>query len=157
MEKVICFDMDGTIADLYSVNGWCEALNAGEISPYLAAEPMWDMEELANILTTLHMMGFRLEVISWSCKTHNSAEHNRLVKKAKMEWLENMGILDCFDSVHVVKYGTPKHTVSNFRHGILVDDNRGVREAWENYGGDTIDPTKIDLIEILTGLMEGEM
>ena len=32
--KVIVFDMDGTIADLYGVNGWLEMLNAENPKPY---------------------------------------------------------------------------------------------------------------------------
>ena len=28
MNKMICFDMDGTIADLYSVDGWLDYLRA---------------------------------------------------------------------------------------------------------------------------------
>lgn len=154
MEKVICFDMDGTIADLYVVKGWCEQLNAGEVLPYLVARPMWDMGELAFELMQLRELGFRIEIISWASKSHNDVAHNRLVKEAKLAWLEEMDLLECFDSIHVVKYGTPKHTVSALRRGILVDDNKDVREAWENYGGETIDPTAVDLLEALRILVE---
>jgi hypothetical protein len=54
----------------------------------------------------------------------------------------------------MVKYGTPKHTTANLRHGILVDDNLSIRTAWENYGGDTIDPTVVDLCDYLENLWE---
>ena len=39
MNKMVCFDMDGTIADLYGVNGWLEYLQAENPWPYLAARP----------------------------------------------------------------------------------------------------------------------
>ena len=34
MPKMICFDMDGTIADLYAVPGWLEKLRAEDATPY---------------------------------------------------------------------------------------------------------------------------
>ena len=42
--SIICFDMDGTIADLYAVNNWQNMLRAYDPTPYATAEPMWDME-----------------------------------------------------------------------------------------------------------------
>ena len=33
MLKMICFDMDGTIADLYAVPNWLEKLRAYDASP----------------------------------------------------------------------------------------------------------------------------
>ena len=32
--KMICFDMDGTIADLYAVPNWLDKLRAEDASPY---------------------------------------------------------------------------------------------------------------------------
>ena len=57
MLKMICFDMDGTIADLYGVENWFEKLRAYDASPYLSAEPMWDMEELAFLLEVAQHRG----------------------------------------------------------------------------------------------------
>ena len=51
--KMICFDMDGTIADLYAVNGWNEMLRAYDPTPYAVADPMWDMEALRMVLDRL--------------------------------------------------------------------------------------------------------
>lgn len=149
MEKIIVWDMDGTIADLYNVNGWCEALNEGSVLPYLQASPLCDMEKLRCALRILRELGFRNEVVSWSCKNNTSATHSKLVKTAKLEWLKRMGIYDCFDAIHVVKYGTPKHYIPKVRHGVLVDDNKEVRAAWEKYGGNTINPLASDILESL--------
>ena len=33
MNKMVCFDMDGTIADLYGVKGWLEYQGAGLGNP----------------------------------------------------------------------------------------------------------------------------
>ena len=37
MTKMIVFDMDGTIADLYGVEGWLEMLEAENAAPYVEA------------------------------------------------------------------------------------------------------------------------
>lgn len=36
----ICFDMDGTIADLYGVENWFEYLTAENVKPYKIAKPL---------------------------------------------------------------------------------------------------------------------
>jgi hypothetical protein len=38
-----------------------------------------------------------------------------------------------------------------------VDDNSDVREAWENYGGETIDPTAVNILEVLASMVKEEM
>ena len=50
MNKEICFDMDGTIADLYSVNGWLDYLIAEDVTPYAQAKVMLNMSALARHL-----------------------------------------------------------------------------------------------------------
>ena len=153
MNKVIYFDMDGTIADLYAVNNWLEDLRAFRARPYEVARPMWDMTQLVNILQTLKNCGYTLGVITWLSKETTKA-YDVEVRKAKRIWLENCGLWSCFEEVHMVKYGTPKHTTAKIRHGILVDDNAEVRKAWETYGGETIDPTTSDIIEALASLVK---
>lgn len=155
-EKVIYWDMDGTIADLYNVEGWLDAIESSQVYPYLAAQPMCNMSELANILRQLKALGYQIGVITWLSKT-GTDQYNKRTRAAKKLWLEVHGLWELMDEVHMVKYGTPKHTTANIRHGILVDDNKGVREAWERYGGRTIDPTAGDVIEMLNRLMKGEI
>ena len=36
----ICFDMDGTIADLYGVQDWLTHLENENVYPYIAAKPL---------------------------------------------------------------------------------------------------------------------
>ena len=48
--KTIYFDMDGTIADLFTVPNWLEGLQAEEVWPYLKADPMLNMSLLARKL-----------------------------------------------------------------------------------------------------------
>ena len=155
MNKVIYFDMDNTLANLYGVDNWLDALRSYDAIPYLIAEPMYDMFQLAKTLNKLKQQGYTIGVITWLSKESNK-EYDRAVREAKRTWLKAHGLWDYFDEVHMVKYGTPKHTTANIRHGILVDDNTDVREAWERYGGETIDPTAEDILNIFRMMIEEE-
>ena len=132
--QAVYFDMDGTIANLYNVEGWERKLNAEDASPYADASPLVDMVRLAAIIAELRSAGVTVGVISWGAM-HGTTEYTRKVKRVKMEWCKCYGLQ--FDEFHVVKYGTPKHRVAKCKRSILVDDNSDVRKAWNN--GNTID------------------
>lgn len=53
MNKTLVFDMDGTIADFYGVDGWLDDLHASNPRPYEEALPLWDMIELVDVLNRL--------------------------------------------------------------------------------------------------------
>jgi phosphoglycolate phosphatase-like HAD superfamily hydrolase len=150
--KMICFDMDGTIANLYGVSGWLEKLRAFDPTPYAEAEPMWDMEELAEVLMALKSVGTEIRIITWLSK-ETTSEYDNLVREAKREWLEKCGFP--FDNFHGVAYGTTKaNCVRKYLdegEAILIDDNAKVREGW--HLGEAIDPTAIDIVEYLKGLL----
>ena len=52
-QKILVFDMDGTIADLYGVENWLSLLRAENPLPYEIAKPLYDMDELEQILIQL--------------------------------------------------------------------------------------------------------
>ena len=147
---MICFDMDGTIADLYSVPNWLDKLRAEDSSPYSDAAPMWNMEELRKILLLLIDEGWEVRVISWLSKD-SSASYKDGVRKAKLEWLAKYAFP--YRRCHLVAYGTTKaDCVRRWASpAILVDDNEKVRNGW--HLGETIDPTKVNLIEELRKLL----
>ena len=128
---VIALDMDGTIADLYSVPSWLDKLRAEDVSPYLDATPLVDCDALNDVLRTLRMRGHTVEVVSWNCGGNPSRGYAREVRRAKAEWLKRHGIQ--VDSVHVVKHGTPKQKIVR-GHGVLFDDEKPNRDAWEASG-----------------------
>lgn len=68
MNKVIYFDMDGTIANLYAVEGWLDMLRNFDSFPYLEAAPMCDMLHLVKILKALKSSGYTIGVITWLSK-----------------------------------------------------------------------------------------
>ena len=150
MAKMICFDMDGTIADLYSVPNWLDKLRAEDSSPYSDAAPMWNMEELKKVLLLLISEGWEVRVISWLSKDSSESYKNE-VRKAKLEWLAKYDFP--YRRCHLVAYGTTKaDCVRRWASpAILVDDNEKVRNGW--HLGKTIDPTKVNLIEELRKLL----
>ena len=58
--KVIVFDMDGTIADLYGVDGWLKDLRAENPRPYEVAKPLYDMNISHIFLLFLKVWGGKL-------------------------------------------------------------------------------------------------
>lgn len=148
MIQAVYFDMDGTIANLYGVDGWLDALHNEDATPYVVAAPLVDMDKLNAICAALQAVGIVIGVISWSAKG-GSKEYNAEVRKVKREWIKTY--LPCVTEFHVVKYGTPKHRVRKIDNSILVDDNAEVRDAWD---GLTINAAK-DFVKVLDMLAAG--
>lgn len=140
--QALYFDMDGTISDLYNVEGWESKLRAEDPSPYADASPLVDMVRLAAIIAKLRSAGVTVGVISWSAMD-GTTKYTREVKRVKMAWCKRYGL--AFDEFHVVKYGTPKHWVAKCKHSILVDDNSEVRQMWTL--GDAIDASMMEQLK----------
>lgn len=149
MAKAIYFDMDGTIANLYGVDNWLPKLRSEDPSPYLDAQPLVNLAELATVLFNLRSKGFTIGVISW-LSMNSSEEYKQAVRKAKSEWLKSRFPF-VFDEIHLVQYGTPKHLVPKIKKAIIVDDDQRVLDSWLKYGGFTIN-AKQNILEILRGL-----
>lgn len=149
MNKTLVFDMDGTIANLYGVENWLVMLREENPTPYLVAEPMYDMVELVNLLNALKGQGWTIAVTSWLAMGSTKA-YDEKVRNAKRAWLETYNFP--FDEIHLVKYGTTKAncTRKNGGYQILVDDNEKVRKGWTL--GDTINANE-DIIEKLMELL----
>ena len=153
MNKTLVFDMDGTIADLYKVNGWLEDLRNCNPRPYNEAEPMYDMEVLVAVLLALKNFGWKIVVTSWLAK-ESTKEYDEMVRVAKRGWLTRYNFPA--DEIHLVKYGTTKANCTRKIGGfqILVDDNEQVRKGW--HLGETINANE-NILEKLVDLLEKEM
>jgi hypothetical protein len=156
--KTLCFDMDGTIADLYGVEGWLEKLRAYDATPYIQAEPMVDMELFAELLRTARAQGIEVRIITWLSK-ETTKEYDELVRIAKRAWLEAMGLP--IDHFHGVAYGATKANsirrylnTSSGETAILFDDCDAVRKGW--HMGDTYNPTECDICEVLKAILNLE-
>lgn len=126
MDKIINFDMDGTIADLYGVEGWLDDLINSRVRPYAEAKPLLNMSALARMLNKLQRLGYKINIISWTSKS-GTAEYNERVKQTKLKWLAKHLKSVKFNNVYIVPYGTPKQTLST---GILFDDEQPNRDNW---------------------------
>ena len=136
MEKMIWFDLDGTIADLYGVERWLEDLRTENVRPYREARPLVNMSALARVLHTAQKRGYKIGVVSWTSKG-GSGSYAIMTKAAKRDWLKKHLPSVKWDRVDIITYGTPKH---RGRRGILFDDEEANREAWGEgaYGVDNI-------------------
>lgn len=144
--KAIYFDMDGTIANLYGVEGWLNDLDNENVRPYAEALPLVRMSTLARLLNSLQRKGYTIGIVSWLSKT-GTPEYNARVTETKIEWLKKHLKSVQFDEINIVAYGTPKSTVVNLNGGILFDDEERNRKEWI---GTAFDVNNI--FEILKGL-----
>lgn len=150
-KKMICFDLDGTLADLYAVPDWLPKLRSYDSSPYIEAAPIYHALTLSFILKELKKHGWEIAIITWLSK-ESTAEYDTAVRKAKKEWLAAHEIP--YDRFYGIKYGRTKADSIRKRcsYGVLIDDNAKIRKGW--HLGSTIDPTKGNLLEELTNLLK---
>ena len=125
----INFDMDGTIADLYGVDGWLNYLINENTYPYEYAEPLLRLCHLARRLNILQKKGYRIAVVSWLSK-NGTTEYNELVTEAKKVWLEKHLPSVAWDDIIIVPYGTPKENFCHNPLDILFDDEERNRNNW---------------------------
>lgn len=140
----IWFDMDGTIADLYGVDGWLDYLKAENTFPYEMAKPLVNLSHLARLLHKAQEKGYEIGIISWTSKG-GSDLYNGAVALAKLVWLHKHLPSVEWDHIKIVAYGANKRTACG--GGVLFDDEIGNREAW---GAGAYDPAEI--IRVLKGI-----
>lgn len=124
--KIINFDMDGTIANLYSVENWLAKLRSYDPSPYEEAAPLVRLSTLAFYIHKAQKNGWKVNIISWLSKDPDP-NYGEAVTSAKISWLKKHLPSVNFDEIIIVPYGTPKHSLSN---GILFDDEVDNRKSW---------------------------
>lgn len=124
--KQINFDMDGTITNLYGVNGWLESLINKDTTPYMIAKPLINLSALARVLNRLQKNGYKVCVISWLAKVDDD-NYNKAVADVKIAWLAKHLPSVKWDKITIVPYGTPKSLCGD---GILFDDEKNNRDEW---------------------------
>lgn len=129
MEITINFDMDGTLANFYGVEGWLDYLIASDTTPYAVAEPLLRFSALARVLNRLQAEGYRLGIISWLSKS-GTPEYNEEVTATKLAWLAEHLPSVHWDEIHIVPYGTPKQMFAHGVHDVLFDDEERNRTDW---------------------------
>lgn len=146
MTRTIFFDMDGTIANFYGVEGWLNYLINEDTTPYKQAKGLINLNTLARVLNRLQKRGYKIAVISWLSKC-GTPEYNKAVTATKKEWLRKHLTSVKFDEVNIVPYGTPKQNFIKTKNDILFDDEEQNRRNWTGIAHDVN-----NIIEILKGL-----
>lgn len=124
MKQILNFDMDGTIVDIYGVEGWLESIENSDTHPYDVAKGKLNLSQFAKLLNRLS--DYEINIISWTAKD-GSPSYNKAVEAAKKKWLKLHLPSVHFSHIYIVDYGTPKHEISE---GILFDDNEKIRNDW---------------------------
>lgn len=124
--RQINFDMDGTIANLYGVEGWLEYIIDKDETPYVEAKPLVNLSALARVLNRLQRNGYELNIITWLAKNSDDVYDEKVIL-AKKNWLAKHMPSVKWNNVNIVTYGTPKQ---NLGQGILFDDEKPNRDNW---------------------------
>lgn len=140
----IWFDMDGTIANLYGVLGWLEAIINSDTRPYTEAKGIGNLALIARYLNKAQANGHEIGIISWTAK-NGTAEYNEAVAEAKKAWLGRHLRSVRWDEIKVVAYGTDKKVATG--GGILFDDEEPNRIGWGEGAH-----TPAEIIEVLKAL-----
>jgi hypothetical protein len=145
-KPTIYFDLDGTVYPLYQQDEWLPRITV-DLDPtaYAADDTLVPADTLMDTLTALVEAGYSIGVISWLANgipaeypvVAADPAYAKAVRATKRAWVRKY--MPQATEVHIVKYGTPKHSVVR-NAGILVDDNAGVRAKWNR--GATIDATQ---------------
>lgn len=131
MEKrIVYLDMDGTIADLYGIDGWLQKLEREKKNLFTSCKAMITEEELFKIFPE-HK--YEIHILSMTPK-NATKEYCEQVIAEKNIWLDLF-----FPKITkriYLKYGNNKNLKNSQKH-ILVDDNKIIRE---NFRGLAIEP-----------------
>jgi phosphoglycolate phosphatase-like HAD superfamily hydrolase len=129
MKKMLVFDMDGTIANLYGVENWLNDLRNEKVDPYVNAKPLYNMDEMSNVLNKAKSNGWRVAVTTWLAKDA-SRDYDKAVAEAKKAWLAKYDFP--YDEIHCLKYGRTKANATRKKADfqVLIDDNKKVRDGW---------------------------
>ena len=146
----ICFDMDGTIANLYAVENWLPMLRSYDPTPYAEAGVMLNMQLLARLLNRVQAAGNELVIVSWLSK-EPTPEYDEAVTAAKLGWLNQHLHSVQWDEINIVSHGYCKNNFCMSENDILFDDEEKNRKDWD---GEAYEPT--DIIEILKGILNGD-
>lgn len=127
----IYFDLDGTLADFYSVDNWLQKILENDSSPYREARPLHNFSYLAKLMHKCQKKGIEFSIISWGSK--NSTENFlAAVADEKRKWLKTHLPSVQFSEIIIAPYGTPKENYKNSHFDILFDDEQANRKNWKN-------------------------
>lgn len=161
--KSIWFDMDGTIAELYKVEGWLPKLRNNEWSVYSECAPRAHANRIRNAVAALIEEGWQVGVITWASKGVDWGKDLDAIAEVKFNWLCQFFPEIADGKFACIPYGYSKAVFLEEmaeNHGdhyslcYLVDDNKEVRADWRSHGEQfkTIDASRA-FARVLEGLV----
>lgn len=124
---MIYLDMDGTIADTYSIEGWLDRILAHDASVFLDAKPA-DKDKVMKLIEFLDDDVTILTMLPECTLTGKEREaYFDKVKKAKVDWLSKY--FPEFTKIEFVDYQQAKSTY--WKEGdVLIDDSSSQIKSW---------------------------
>ena len=153
MATKIYFDMDGTVYDLYGIEGWLEMLESENDEVFKIGSPLVDMARLGEVAKKLIEVGIEIGIITWLPKDATRG-YERRCARIKEEWKNKY--MPYVNEFYAVPYGTPKHKVpvKKSKTMILFDDNYRVRCDWDTYTQRRAFDVD-DIIKVMYEILEG--
>jgi hypothetical protein len=143
----LIFDMDGTIADLYSEIDWLHKLQTSQ-PIFRGLKTIGKFDEIREALKVLKEIAPETEVVicSW-LPMYATVEYSEACTIEKMGWLRDKGFDEFAEGMFILPYGTNKQ-IATCEDGetvnILFDDNAEVRaEFTENTNSQAFDENQI--------------
>lgn len=154
--KILCFDLDGTIVDLYGVENWLERVRGEDVTPYQDATPLVNMKKLNEICMLLKKAGWEIQVITAMSK-NATPEYKKAIREAKKAWLDKYGFI--YDHFHGIDYKTRKKEVirKQMQEGdeaILIDDESRHLKGWG--WGLAVNASEENILDFLQELIDDE-
>lgn len=136
--KSIWFDMDGTIAELYKVEGWLTSLREKNWSVYNECAPRHNYQRINAAIEALVEQGWEVGVITWGSKGIGWSKDLDEIGEIKFNWLCKFFPTLADGHFACIPYGYSKAQYLEEMDDIyavayLVDDNKEVRENWRSY------------------------
>jgi histidinol phosphatase-like enzyme len=128
MNKVVYFDMDGTIADLYGVSNVFNRLDNLDASVYYEAKPI---NKYIDMLKEFHNMGYKVIILS-CLGMISDKQFDKDTIYNKGIWLDKYVGKEYIDERIYIPNTKHKETYTNmYGNGILVDDDDRVLINWK--------------------------
>ena len=127
MNKIVYFDMDGTLADLYGVTNVFKRLDALDANVYSEAKPI---DKYINMLKEFKHMGYKVIILS-CLGMISDKQFDKDTVHNKGVWLDKYVGKEYIDERIYIPNTKHKEQYIN-EYGILVDDDDKVLVNW-NY------------------------
>lgn len=149
--KSIWFDMDGTIAELYKVEGWLTSLRSNDWSVYDRCVPRHNYQRINHAIEALIENGWQVGVITWASNGIDWGKELDAIAEVKFNWLCKFFPALADGKFACIPYGYSKADFLEemgdaYTVAYLVDDNKEVRHDWRSHSCDNRNCTQYKTI-----------